>query len=103
MVHLELAGQALVPGAHDIANRGFKVANMLFIVDVNIVDVKSQPLLPLKRIDHLKASLKVGVQVVVNLFSLSVFDPLTAPFIPDTHVDYRVTLREYIQVFQLAT
>ena len=40
VVYLELAGQALVPGAHYVANRGFKVANMLLIVDVYIIDVK---------------------------------------------------------------
>ena len=65
---------------------------MLFIVDVYIIDVKSQFLLLLKRIDHLEALFKVGVQVVVYLLRFSEFDPLTAPIVPDTHEDLRVTL-----------
>ena len=96
-IDLQFTCQTLIPSAHYITDRGLIVAYRLHIVYIiNIIDIKSQSLLFLEGVEHLEASFKVGVQVVVNLLCFSKFQPLSARLVPLTHIDYWITLRKDI-------
>ena len=102
LVILQLGRHRLVSCAHDIAHTRFTVSNLLALAHVDVPHLEAELLLLFKRVIELEGLLEVGVQIVVNLLRLPVLDPLSPSLVPSAHVDDWVTLREHVQILQLA-
>ena len=92
LVVFQLGCHGLVVGAHDIAHGCFTVTNLFTPVYVDIPNVEAELLLLFKGIVELEAPLEIRVQIVVDLFSFTEFDPRPPPIIPGEHVNDWITL-----------
>ena len=99
---LQLGCQGLVAGAHHVAKRGLELADEVRLSDVDVEHDEAQPLVLLETVVDLERALEIRIQIIFDHLGLASLDPVPPAVVPLVEVHGGVTLREGVQVLELA-
>ena len=99
-MELEFSPDPLTFAAKNLTQSHLHFANCIVVaISITINEEQLKHLFALKVICHLNSSLEVGVQTVIDLFSLADLDPLGLLLLEDDA--HRIRLAHPVQVLQL--